>query len=129
MYLDNIQDEACRAVFSGVQYSMMKAIQEAGYTWGIWVHEGIAGGETYNQAIGSPGCFDETIVFWQFDTNMPVELLKRVMREEEKRAWEAQRCGHDWDCCGCTILYSFSAFRDMYAGETYTLVEKWGRNV
>jgi hypothetical protein len=103
----------------------MEVIQKTGYTWGIWVHDGVAGG----YVSGSPGCFDETIVFWQFDTNMPVELLKRVMREEEKRAWEAQRCGHDWDCCGCTILYSFSAFRDLYAGETYTLVEKWGRNV
>ena len=125
MYIDNIEDEVCREVFRGVQYDLMKTIQDAGYTWGIWIHAGVAG----SFMEGCPGINGEITAFWQFNTNMPTELLKRTIRELEKEIWEAQRCGHDWDCCGCQILYGFEAFRDMYLGESYTFVEKWGINV
>lgn len=125
MYLDNIHDEACRNVFRGEQYDLMKAIQEAGYTWGIWVHSGIAG----SFVAGSPGLHGETTAFWQFNTNMPTEQLKRLIREMEKEVWQSQQCGHQHDCCGCEILYSFEVFRDLYLGENYTFVAKWGINV
>ena len=124
MFIDNIEDKVCDKLFTATQYDLMQAIQEAGYTWGMWVHDGVPG----SLVSGSP-IVDETIVFWQFSTNMPTEELKRAIRELEKVIWEAQQCGHDWDCCGCTILYNFEAFRDMYLGQNYTFVEKWGINV